>query len=119
MSQPPRIQNVVYATRDMERSRSFYEAVLGGRQKFADGDRWTQYDFGGRNFSLGSPEEARLPEGGACIVFEVAELDVHARCIAQSGGRVIERRDMGPHGTVLIAADPDGNIFQLWQRPPG
>lgn len=119
MSQTPRIQNMVYVTSDMKRARSFYEALIGPRLKFADGDRWTQYDIGGRNFALGVAAEAHPLAAGACIIFEVISLVQQETRLIAAGGRILQRRDMGAHGEVLVAADPDGNIFQLWQRRNG
>lgn len=38
-----------------------------------------------------------------------------AAVTAQQGKRVMEPRDIDPHGRMAIAADPNGAIFGLWQ----
>ncbi len=119
MPQTPRIQNVLYVTGNMRRARSFYEDLIGPRLKFADGDRWTQYELAGQNFALSSFGEAAPLAGGGAVVFEVDTLDCQESRLTELGGRVLHLRDMGEHGSVLVAADLDGNIFQLWTRRAG
>lgn len=111
-----RLQNVYVGTRDMEASRRFYEEVLGLKPKFADGERWVQYDAGGINFAVGSPAE--YPEGaaGAVAVFEVPDLDDRRIQLADAGIRIVASRDMGDHGRTVTVIDPAGNYLQLFQR---
>lgn len=111
-----RLQNVYVRAGDMAASRHFYEQVLGLTPKFADGERWVQYDAGGVNFAVGSPAE--FPEGaaGAVAVFEVPDLDSRQGELAGAGIRVVASRDMGEHGRTVTVVDPAGNYLQLFQR---
>lgn len=122
-----RLQNVLVAVSDMERSRHFYEGLVDARLKFADRDQWTQYDVGGQNFALASLTEAgRGPASGAAMVFEVEDVAALRQLVPELAGRLLEERDMGSHGVSLVVADPDGNVLHLWARnrqtatpPPG
>jgi len=111
-----KLQNVVVGAGDMAESRRFYEDVLGLAPKFADGERWVQYDAGGTNFAVGSAAE--YPEGasGAVAVFEVTDLDAHRAKLAAQGARIVGTRDMGSHGRTLTVVDPAGNHVQLFER---
>jgi predicted enzyme related to lactoylglutathione lyase len=110
------LQNVYVVAEDMERMASFYGDALGLELKFRDGERWTQFRLGAGNFSLASPAEAGAGTTGAVPVFEVEDLDHAAARVAEGGGTVSERRDMGAHGLSARCTDPAGNRFQLFQR---
>lgn len=111
-----RIQNAYYVTQEMEASVAFYRDALGLKLKFQDGARWAQFDAGGSNFSLSSPEEAADGAVGATVVFEVTDLDAVAQNVTAGGGTVLGRRDMGSHGRTLTFRDPFGNVAQLFER---
>jgi predicted enzyme related to lactoylglutathione lyase len=116
MIKPARLQNVFYGVIDMPRARRFYEALLGPSLKFADGERWVQYDAGGSSFALGSSGEAHASMSGAAAVFEVADLASYEQLVTESGGTLLETRDMGTHGKTMVVRDPEGNVVHLWAR---
>jgi predicted enzyme related to lactoylglutathione lyase len=111
-----RMQNTYYVVRDMGAAAAFYRDALGLKLKFQDGARWAQFDAGGQNFSLSSPEEAPVDAAGGVVVFEVDDLEAAADRIAAAGGEVLGRRDMGSHGRTLTFRDPAGNLAQLFAR---
>ncbi|MDQ0391399.1 VOC family protein [Labrys monachus] len=111
-----KLQNVYVKATDIRASRHFYEAVLGLVPKFADGERWVQYDAGGANFALASDGE--YPEGaaGAVAVFEVTDLDTRIERLADAGIAIAASADMGSHGRTVTLVDPAGQYLQLFQR---
>lgn len=111
-----RLQSAYLVVDDMAGSRTFYEEILGLKLKFADAERWTQYDCGGASFALGDRSEGPEDARGATIVFEVQDLDAMADRLSGAGTTLGPLRDMGSHGRVLTVEDPAGNRFQLFER---
>ncbi len=111
-----RLQNAYVVTHDMERAVAFYQDALGLPMKFQDGAKWAQFDAGGSNFAVSSPEEAAEGAMGAVLIFEVDSIADASLTIEKNGGEVLGSRDMGDHGRVLTFRDPDGNLVQLFQR---
>jgi predicted enzyme related to lactoylglutathione lyase len=114
-----KLQNAYYVVGDMDRAVAFYRDALGMKVKFQDGAKWAQFDAGGVNFSLSSPEEAAQGATGAVVIFEVEDLDAARSGVEQAGASVLDTRDMGAHGRSLTFRDPDGNLVQLFQRAQG
>ncbi len=113
-----RVHGVYTVIRDMDAAERFYAAALGIAPRFRDGSRWCQFRLGEVNFALGAPEEAAAGAAGSIAVFETMEPDAAAARVAEAGGTVLSRRDMGAHGIVVTCADPEQNLFQLLSRSP-
>ena len=111
-----RLQAAFLVSSDLDAQSRFYEQALGLTLKFRDSDRWAQYDAGGSNIALSSREEAQPAEQGTVLVFEVESFDGVAEQIERYGGSYLGTRDMGSHGAVLSAKDPEGNIIQFFCR---
>jgi predicted enzyme related to lactoylglutathione lyase len=112
-----KIQNVYQVTRGFERSLAFYGDVLGMKLKFRDGEKWAQFDANGGRFALSSPEEAGpAASSNTVIVFEVEDLAAGRAALEQAGAPILAVRDMGGHGSVLTARDPDGNVIQFFAK---
>jgi predicted enzyme related to lactoylglutathione lyase len=111
-----KLQNAYYVTTNMDRAVAFYGDVLGLPTKFRDGTNWTQFDAGGVNFSVSSPQEAAAGATGAVVIFEVDDIDAMRQRLSDAGADILDSRDMGDHGRSLTFRDPDGNLAQLFQR---
>jgi predicted enzyme related to lactoylglutathione lyase len=115
-----KIQNVYQVTRDMARSLGFYRDVLGLKLKFQDGEKWAQLDASGARFALSSPDEAGpAAHCNTVTVFEVDDLAALRKALEQAALPILGTRDMGDHGRVLTARDPDGNIIQFFAKKTG
>ncbi|MFV3126152.1 VOC family protein [Niveispirillum sp. KHB5.9] len=111
-----RIQNIYVVAGDMDRMAGFYQQALGAGLKFRDGGNWTQLSIGGGNFALASAVEAGAGDKGATVTFEADDPDAVAADVERLGGRILGRRDMGSHGSIVTCADPEGNVFQLFAK---
>lgn len=109
-----RFRTAFHVGEDLDSLVSFYTEAMGFELKFRDGSRWAELQVGDSRFALGSPEEA--PAGmrfGAVSVFQVTGLDALLEKVVHAGGKVVNVRDMGPHGRVGTLLDPAGTVFQV------
>jgi predicted enzyme related to lactoylglutathione lyase len=110
----------------------FYEQVVGMRVRRADGDhvvleknrfRFIIHQIPEKyaaNIRIGNPPKVR--ESGAIkLSLPVASIANSRQVAAQLGGRVFDAdREWDYEGsTVCDGWDPDGNVFQLFQREGG
>jgi predicted enzyme related to lactoylglutathione lyase len=109
-----RIRSAYVVVTDMDRAQSFYEGLLGKPPAFRDREAWSQFKLDGAALALSSPDEAATGATGAVIVFDADDLDGAVERVQHLGGRCLGMRDMGAHGRVMSAADPDGNVFQIF-----
>jgi predicted enzyme related to lactoylglutathione lyase len=113
-----RVQSVYYTVKDMNRAVDFYQNVFGMKLKFRDGDKWAQFDGGNVSVALSCPEESASAEGGAVVALEVDDMAAYEAKLKAAGAVVIQRRDMGSHGSVVAFRDTEGNIVQLFAKAP-
>ncbi len=113
-----RVQSVYYTVKDMDRAVAFYEGALGMKLKFRDGDKWAQFDGGNVSVALSSAEESASAEGGAVVALEVDDMAAYEAKLRAAGAAVLKRRDMGAHGIVVAFRDSEGNIAQVFAKPP-
>lgn len=121
--------HVMIGSNDLERSRAFYDAVLGTlgvRPGFRDGHRYF-YRAKGSNFSFSTPidGEPASPANGGTIGFAADSTDAvdafHAAGLAAGGSSAEDPpgyRD-NPLGKFYLAylRDPDGNKLCALYRP--
>lgn len=105
---------------DMARARRFYETVLGttlSRLPSGDLEMWS---FPGKPDHPGCTgalvHVAGMNSGGnsVMIYFSCADCATEAGRVAGAGGRI--KRDktaIGEYGFIVLAFDPDGNMFGL------
>lgn len=106
------VSGIYLVVNDMDRAQLFYEKALGLVTKFRDQSSWCQFATGNVAFSLSSPEEAGRTQS-VMVVFKAGQLAGIREQVEDAGGAFLALRDMGPHGTVVTFADPDGNEFQV------
>ena len=106
-------------TSDVEVARDFYESLFGWRMKLNPGeggpDFWSVYL--GDRLNAGMMELP--PDAGApphwLAYFTVADLDASAEKIGGSGGHVVVAPLEIPAGRLLVALDPQGAAFALFE----
>lgn len=101
-------------TLDFGGSLVFYRDHLGLPLKFQDEGKWAEFVVPDGRFALSAVGEApQRWAGGAVTVFDTDDLEEVAEHVARGGGEIVERREMGDHGTTLTIAEPGGTIFQI------
>ena len=109
----------MFAVKDPERARAFYEGVLGfTRGLSAPNGVWTEYDLPGGGclalFCHPDPAYAREP-GGASIAFEVADLDALNERLTAAGVTYQGPMIHAPHCRMSNITDTEGNAIILHQ----
>jgi predicted enzyme related to lactoylglutathione lyase len=106
------------SVQDVDRSRAFYESVLGWR--FADpgpedGGYSVAYVDGHAVAALG-PQQSPDPSHAWLLHLASDDVDATAAAVTAHGGTLLlEPRDVGTSGRLLVAADPTGATFASWQ----
>jgi predicted enzyme related to lactoylglutathione lyase len=114
---------VAYPVIDIERSRGFYEGVLGlkpSREFSGESYAWIEYDLGANTFAV-----AMMPPGqwnpsadGPSVGLEVEEFDsAIAELKARSIPFDVEAMET-PVCRMAVIADPDGNKITIHKRHP-
>ena len=117
------ISFVAYPVINIERSRGFYEGVLGlqpSREFTGESYAWIEYDLGANTFAV-----AMMPPGqwnpsadGPSVGLEVEEFDsAIAELKARSIPFNVEAMET-PVCRMAVIADPDGNKITIHKRRP-
>lgn len=111
----------IYPSKDIERSRAFYEGVLGlvapAHTENGEGGTWVEYDIGpGAAFAIGKMEGLEPSKDGPAVALEVDDFDVAMEDLrAASVVFLMEPIDTGVCRMASIA-DPDGNSILIHKR---
>jgi len=96
---------------DLAQAVRTWSAILGTRPSFVDGDRWAQFDVGGRRLALaGADRVVDVP----AIMLRVRDLAA-AREEAVGAGLDAGEVQEGPHELRCVLAGPDGVPIVLYQ----
>jgi uncharacterized protein len=107
-----------YGAADLEATKTFYADLLGwqytgGEPEF--GGYLTATRNGEQAAGLGPQQDPDDPPRWTTY-FATSDIGRHVQRITDAGGRVLfPPMEVGPMGTMAIAADPQGNLFGLWQ----
>ena len=114
------VNHISFAVRDLERSRGFYEGVLGLRQidrpDFGIPGVW--YRAGNAEVHLiAIPEGVQVgapPEGLTPLANHQAfAIEDYAKALDELHSRGIEVLETSPENGQLFLRDPDGNVIEL------
>jgi uncharacterized protein len=105
-----------------DRLADFYREVLGWPIERAEGvDYWRIHldPADNRNTSGGLTYRPSIPVSGWLQYVQVESLDVALAKAEQAGGRVLRERTAVPRTAwYAVLADPEGNVFAMWQPDP-
>ena len=105
---------------DMDRARRFYETVLAttlSRLPSPDIEMWQFPGDPDRPGAAGAlVKMGGVASGGNSVMvyFSCADCATEGGRVAGAGGRVVrDKLSIGEYGFIVLAADPDGNMFGL------
>ena len=104
---------------DLEAGKRFYGGLLGwtfGESEESYGQYTQAYGPDGKNVAALSPKpDGRMPTVWN-LYFASSDIRATADRIRDAGGQLImDPMTVGPFGTMLMAADPGGAVFGVWQ----
>ncbi|CAA9245012.1 MAG: Putative hydroxylase [uncultured Blastococcus sp.] len=105
-------------TPDMDDAKAFYTALFGW--EYIGGDEeyggYCNAQLGGRMVAGLGPQQDPADPSRWTTYFASADAAAGAERIRAAGGTVVvEPMEVGPMGTMVIARDPQGHAFGLWQ----
>lgn len=110
-----------YPISNVERSRQFYEQVLGLKATMAieiDPENhlfWIEYDIGDNCLAISNFTPPSGAKGGPFATLEVDDLDMAMEELKNGGDYVNSEIMESPSCRFLFCSDPDGNPFWLHQ----
>jgi predicted enzyme related to lactoylglutathione lyase len=105
---------------DMDRARSFYEAVLGVQLTKLEGTQFEMWAFPMSHDGSGAPgalvKLPGYPSGGNSVIvyFSCADCGIEAAKAASSGGKIeTGKKSVGQYGYIALVFDTEDNIIGL------
>lgn len=113
----------VYPSADEQRSRAFYEGLLGLEPGAGGGQGamfWLEYDLpeGGCIALSNATRSKPSAEAGGTLAFEVDDLDGLVAKLKDDGVSIMSDVIHGPRCRMIPVLDPDGNGIILHQLNP-
>jgi predicted enzyme related to lactoylglutathione lyase len=115
MQKVQKIYAVWTYVKDAEKSRSFYERVLGVQPRFQDGG-WIEFDTGETTFAiLERPKEkgALIPQKTR-VMFQVGDIAAKENELKTQGIKIVNKMDEA-YGVILTFEDHDGNWLEFYE----
>lgn len=109
---------VGYPTTDMERTKKFYEGLLGLKPDagFEDSDQFIEYTIGDTTISIGKMDGWKPSKDGPCVALEVDNMDETISMLKQNNIDFVMETEEFPPCFMAIVRDPDGNQVVIHKR---
>lgn len=102
---------------DPQRSREFYERVLGFKVTAQWQDEWIEFNIGAGTLALTKEDQRhRAGQHGATIGLEVSDFEGVLACVRAAGVTIKDGPWDSPACFGCIIADPDGNELILHKK---
>lgn len=106
------------ASNDAEAATAFYAGLFGWDCKHQGSPDYFVCSVGGEDVAGIGPKQPgieHLPSRWTTYLATDQLESTIDTVLAEGGDRLLEPREIAPHGRMAIAADPNGAIFGLWQ----
>ena len=102
--------------RDVQKSRMFYEKVLGLKVKLINGS-WIEYDLGATSFAIleRSKEKGPVKPQKAMIMLQVDDIEEMKKLLLAHQVKLIGDIRSEEYGKLLTFEDPDGHWLELFE----
>jgi predicted enzyme related to lactoylglutathione lyase len=112
---------VGFPVTDVERSRTFYEQVLGLKLTMLhelepdSGQYWIEYNIGASCLAISNMWPPTGAPGGPTLALEVDDLDQAMQELKDNGAKVTSEVMQSPSCRFFMFDDPDGNPLMMHQ----
>ncbi len=106
----PKSLATVLPVPDLEQAVAFWRGALGVEPSFVDGDRWAQFDFGGRRIALAGSDRTSDQAG---VMLKVDDLEAAASELAGLGAE-LGPVETGEHELRRTGKAPGGWSFVVY-----
>ncbi len=89
---------------DVAKAAQIWSALLGVKATFVDGDRWAQFDVGGKRIALAGTDRVSDRAG---LMIKVGDLAA-ARAAATAAGLAVSEPQEGAHEVRCVVTAPGG-----------
>ena len=110
---------VAYPATNLERSRAFYEGILGltSSTVMLEGDQfWVEYEVGPHTLGIGNEPFMKPSPDGPQLVLEVADFDEAVAHLKKHGVPFAVEPFELPGCRAAVVEDPDGNRIGIHKR---
>lgn len=113
---PPSLYSIAVFVTDIERAKAFYRDTLG-LTPCREGSFGAEFLDEGTRLGVHPavhPEATKLVGRDTGITFRISGLLEYCERLHESGVRFITEPTRQSFGVMAMIADPDGNVFALW-----
>ncbi len=98
-----------------EKSKPFYEKVLGVKSRFQD-NGWIEFATGDTTFAIleRPKDKANLRPAKTRIMFQVADIAGKEKELIAHDVKIMHKMEE-PYGTIITFEDPDGNWLEFYE----
>ena len=117
------LTHVAVAVRDLDRTQTFYSAILGAVVVYRDAGFLQMQTPGSRDVLVFEKNLNKAGKAGGVLHFGfrlIKEKDIEAarKAIKNAGGKITDTGEFVPGEPYLFAEDPDGYTIEIWYEIP-
>jgi catechol 2,3-dioxygenase-like lactoylglutathione lyase family enzyme len=117
------LTHIAVAVRDLDRTESFYSAILGARVVYRDDGFLQMQTPGSRDVLVFEKNARKAGKAGGVLHFgfrltEERDIDAARAAVKDAGGTITSTGEFVPGEPYLFATDPDGYTIEIWYEIP-
>jgi catechol 2,3-dioxygenase-like lactoylglutathione lyase family enzyme len=117
------LTHVAVAVRDLDRTESFYSAILGARVVYRDDGFLQMQTPGSRDVLVFEKNARKAGKAGGVLHFgfrltHERDIDAARAAVKDAGGTITSTGEFVPGEPYLFATDPDGYTIEIWYEIP-
>ena len=117
------LTHVAVAVRDLDRTESFYSAILGAKVVYRDAGFLQMQTPGSRDVLVFEMNARKAGKAGGVLHFgfrltKARDIEAARAAVKAAGGKITSTGEFVPGEPYLFATDPDGYAIEIWYEIP-